>query len=164
MDHKPTAISASIDGSSTPDRRTRPDRRRHGWPTIAYCGLSRRGRRRNLRREDHSYYLDWYEPRLVFVGLSVLMMSCLDALLTLTLLGKGAYEANYLMAQLLQVSNELFVWSKVAVTAGGVLFLLMHAHFRVLNVVSGKSLLQLMVPVYGMLIVYELWLLGVQVS
>jgi hypothetical protein len=64
------------------------------------------------------------------------------------------------MAQLLEVSIEVFVWSKVAITVAGVMFLLMHANFRVLGITSGKRLLQFMVPVYGLLIVYELVLLG----
>ena len=120
----------------------------------------RRGRRRQARREGHNYYLDWYDPALVFTGLAVLLMSSLDALFTLTLLSKGAYEANYFMAQLLELSIEVFVWSKVAITVAGVMFLLMHANFQVLGITSGKRMLQFMVPVYGLLIVYELVLLG----
>lgn len=162
MDRKSTVGRASIDGICAPERRNRQDRRRHGWRTIAY-GLRGRGRRRSLRRRGQNYYLDWYAPNLVVTGLAVLMMSSLDALFTLALLGRGAYEANYLMAQLLEVSDQAFISGKVAMTASGVVFLLMHAHFRVGGLVSGKHLLQLMVLVYGLLIVYEIWLLGVQV-
>ncbi|MGD8851732.1 MAG: DUF5658 family protein [Gammaproteobacteria bacterium] len=164
MDREPQATSFSFDAASGLERRNRPDRRRHSWRTLTYCGLRDPGRRRNLRRRGHSYYLDWYEPKLVFTGLAVLVMSCLDALFTLALLENGAYEANYLMARLLEVSNEVFVWSKVAITGIGVMFLLMHAQFRVFGVASGKTLLQLTVPVYGVLIVYELLLLGALVE
>ena len=41
-----------------------------------------------------------------FTGLLVLLLSCMDALLTLTLLDKGAHEANYLMAQLLAIGDK----------------------------------------------------------
>jgi hypothetical protein len=140
------------------ERRSQSDRRRHSWRTVTYCGLRGRGRRRLARRDGYSYYLDWYEPRLVFTGVAVLTMSALDALFTLDLLARGAHEANYFMARLLDIGIEVFVWSKLAITAIGVLFLLMHANFYVLGAVSGKRLLQFAVPVYGLLIAYEITL------
>lgn len=142
------------------ERREGADRRHHSWRTVTYCGLHGRGRRRQLRRHDHSYYLDRYDHRLVFTGLLVLLLSCVDAMFTLTLLDKGAYEANYLMAQLLAVGDKPFVIAKVVITAAGVLFLLMHAHFRILGITSGKHMLQALAAAYGLLIGWELLLLG----
>ena len=81
------------------------------------------------------------------------------ALFTLTLLQKGAYEANHLMAWLLEIGDGIFVSTKVAITAAGILFLLMHSHFHIFSIASGKRLLQMMVGIYGLLIVYELILL-----
>lgn len=144
------------------DRRNYHDRRRHSWRTLTYCGLfGRRGRRRTVRRSGHNYYLDWYQPKLVFTGIAVLLLSALDALLTLKLLGKGAYEANYFMAVLLEINHDVFITTKIAITAFCVTFLLMHAHFHILRITNGKRMLQLMLSVYGMLIVYEVILLGV---
>lgn len=142
------------------ERRHSEDRRRHSWRTVTYCGLQGRGRRHNARRSHHSYYLDHYEPRLVMTGLLVLLLSSLDALFTLTLLGKGAYEANHLMAALLNVGTLPFVITKVAVTAFGVLFLLMHSQFRILRVTNGQRMLEMLAGVYGLLIIWELYLLG----
>lgn len=143
------------------ERRAGADRRRHSWRTVTYCGLHGRGRRRQARRQDHSYYLDRYEHSLVLVGLLIMLLSCLDALLTLTLLDKGAYEANYLMAQLLEIGIRPFIVAKVVITAAGVLFLMMHAHFRVLHITSGKRMLQVLVSIYALLIGWEVLLLGV---
>ncbi len=143
------------------ERRAGGDRRRHSWRTVTYCGLRGRGRRRQVRRSGHSYYLDWYDPKLAVTGLTLLLLSCLDAFFTLTLISRGAYEANYFMARLLETSTGLFVSVKVAITAIGILFLLMHSHFRVLRVTSGKQLLQVLVGVYGLLIAYELVLLAI---
>lgn len=154
------ATGFSVDSTRT-DRREGVDRRRHSWRTLTYCGLHGRGRRHQARRHNHSYYLDRYEHSLVVVGLLVLLLSCLDAVLTLTLLDKGAYEANVLMAQLMQVGIKPFVFTKIAVTAAGVLFLLMHAHFRLLRITSGKRLLQGLAGIYGLLIGWEVVLLGV---
>lgn len=146
--------------TSTDERREGTDRRRHNWRTVTYCGLQGRGRRRHARRHDHSYYLDYYRPDIVMTGLLVLMMSCLDAMFTLTLLDKGAYEANYFMARLLELGDGIFVVTKVAITAMGITFLMMHAHFRILRFTSGKRMLQFTAAVYGLLICWELLLLG----
>jgi len=153
--------SAAIDSEddAETERRETIDRRHHSWHTLTYCGLQGRGRRRHVRRDGHSYYLDWYRPSLVFTGLAVMLMSCLDALFTLTLLNRGAYEANIFMARLLETSDAVFVVTKVTVTAIGIIFLLMHSHFRLLKVTSGKHILQFLVPAYGLLIIYELFLL-----
>lgn len=148
-------------GEAQSERREGFDRRHHSWRTLTYCGLQGRGRRRHVRRTGHSYYLDRYDRSLVVTGLLVLLLSCLDALFTLTLLNKGAHEANYLMAQLLAIGDKPFVITKVAVTAIGVLFLLMHAHFRILRITSGKRILQFLAGAYGLLIGWEIFLLGV---
>ena len=155
----PAQEQAIIADSSPAERRQDEDRRRHSWRTLTYCGLRGRGRRHQVRRSDHSYYLDRYEPRLVMTGLLVLLLSCLDALFTLSLLSKGAYEANHLMAALLELGTHPFVITKVAVTAIGVLFLLMHSHFRILRVTNGKRMLEVLAGVYGLLIVWELFLM-----
>jgi hypothetical protein len=137
------------------------DRRLHSWRTLTYCGFQGRGRRRHARRNDCNYYLDWYDPRLVFTGIAILLMSYLDALFTLTLLDRGAYEANYFMARLMETSDELFIGVKLAVTAFGIVVLLMYSHFQIWRIISGKRLLQTVVTVYGLLISYELILLAV---
>jgi hypothetical protein len=152
-------IAIDAGDNAAAERRIAQDRRHHGWRTLTYCGLHGRGRRRHARRDGHSYYLDWYKPSLVFTGLAVLLLSCLDALFTLTLLNWGAYEANPFMAHLLETSDAVFVVTKITVTAIGIVFLLMHSHFRLLNIASGKHILQFLVPAYGLLIVYELFLL-----
>lgn len=158
QDHSPATEVAT---TAIVERREMHYRRLHSWRTLIYCGFHGRGRRRHARRDDYNYYLDWYEPRLVFTGIVVLVMSSLDALFSLMLLDMGAYEANYFMARLMETSDELFVAVKLAVTAFGTIILLMHSHFQVLRIISGKQLLQTAVTVYGLLIGYELILLTV---
>lgn len=141
------------------ERRDETDRRRHNLRTVTYCGLHGRGRRRNARRAGHNYYLDWYAPGLVLTGIGVVVLSCLDALLTLTLMEHGAYEANQFMAHLMDISINTFVATKIAITCAGILFLLMHSHFQILTVTSGRQVLKLLLFVYSMLIMYEIVLL-----
>lgn len=162
MPDNPQTLARETGPAARAERRNYHDRRRHGWRTLTYCGLfGRRGRRRTARRSGHSYYLDWYQPKLVFTGLAILLLSCLDATLTLMLLGKGAYEANYFMALLLEIDHGVFISTKITITAFCVTFLLMHANFQILRITSGKRLLQFMLTVYGLLIGYELVLLRV---
>ncbi len=141
------------------ERRGQKDRRRHSWRTLTYCGLQGRGRRRQARREDSDYYLDWYEPGLVIIGLGTILLSCVDALLTLTLLQHGAYEANQFMAKLLEISVTTFVTTKIAITCSGILFLLMHSRFHILKILNGEKLLKLAFLAYSTLVVYQLVLL-----
>ena len=142
------------------ERRAIPDRRRHSWRTLTYSGFEGRGRRRYARRNGCDCYLDWYDPKLMFTGIAVLVLSGLDARFSLMLLERGAHEANYFMARLMETSDELFVVVKLAVTTFAILFLLMHAHFRIHRIISGKRLLQAAVVVYGLVIGYELVLLA----
>jgi len=159
MNSQARSVAIDSEKETASERRKAADRRHHNWRTLTYCGLHGQGRRHQARRDGYSYYLDWYKPSLVFTGLAVLLLSCLDALLTLTLLNRGAYEANLLMAHLLDTSDVVFVVTKIAVTGIGIVFLLMHSHFQLLNITTGKRILQFLVPVYGLLIVYELFLL-----
>ena len=151
--------AAYLDLPVSEERRAHSDRRRHNLSTLLYCGWRRRGRRKAPRRLGENYYLDWYDPRLVVTSIGILLLSCLDALLTLHLLNKGAYEANLVMAHLLDISVQAFVIGKVAMTSVSVLFLLMHAHFRILSVTTGKQILHIILSAYGVLIIYELMLL-----
>jgi len=156
MSLEQTAVAAA---DSNDERRSGHDRRRHSLRTLTYCGLHGRGRRRHRRRAGEDYYLDWYDPTLVYAVMGIMLLSSFDALLTLTLLTRGAYEANLFMAQLLSISDHLFVIIKLAITGLGLLFLLMHAHFRIFGIITGRQAIHALLPVYGLLIAYELLLL-----
>jgi len=161
MSYKDQSSATEVAATAIAERRNIHDRRRHSWRTLTYCGFEGRGRRRHARRNDCDYYLDRYDPRLVITGMLVLLMSSLDAVFTLTLIGRGASEANYFMARLMETSDELFVAVKLVITVFGIVFLLMHAHFRFWRTISAKRLLQAVVVMYSLLISYELVLLAV---
>ena len=160
MSYQDHISAREMSATATAERRECHDRRRHSWCTITYSGFEGRGRRRCARRHDCDYYLDWYDPKLVFTGIAVIVMSFLDALFSLMLLDRGADEANFFMARLMENSDELFIAVKLAVTALAIIFLLMHAHFRIMRTITGKHLLQAAVILYGILISYELILLS----
>jgi hypothetical protein len=143
------------------DRRHIGDRRRHSWRTLTYCGLRGRGRRKTARRKGHDYYLDRFPASLVMAGIGILLLSSIDALMTLKLLTLGAHEANYFMLRLMEAGNTSFIAGKTLITLIGVVFLITHAHFHLLGVTSGKQVLQILLGTYVALIIYELTLWAV---
>lgn len=143
------------------DRRHIGDRRRHSWRTLTYCGLSGRGRRKSARRQGQDYYLDRFPASLVFTGIGILLLSSIDALMTLKLLALGAHEANYFMLRLIEAGNTSFIAGKTLITLIGVVFLVTHAHFHLLGITSGKQVLRILLGTYVALIIYELTLWAV---
>ena len=161
MSYQERGSASDVTAAGIAERRDLRDRRRHSWRTLTYCGFQGRGRRRYARRNDSNYYLDWYGPGLVLTGIAVLMLSSLDALFTLTLLDRGAHEANYFMARLIEVDDDLFVAVKLAVTTVGIMVLLMHAHFFIWRMISIRRVLKTIVILYGLVIAYQLILLHI---
>jgi len=140
--------------------RSGADRRQRVLRTALYSLVM--GRRRGERRratEPVVPYVDVHEPVLLFLSLGIVAMSLVDALLTLSLLQLGAEEANPFMALLLEHSVSTFLGVKYAVTAVGVISLVMHKNYRVLRVLDGYTLLGAVFVIYVGLICYELAML-----
>ena len=69
------------------------------------------GKREKIRRQvdvRRIFYVDHYSPELFFAIVSILLLCVIDALLTLTLLDRGAQEANPVMAYFLQFGPYTF--------------------------------------------------------
>ncbi len=139
------------------------DRRTNSWRTIAGSIFLRR--RANPRRtEDGSgaHYVDVHEPRLFFVAVGALLLCVADAFFTMTLLDfYGSYELNPVMNYFIQQDFHQFFFVKFGLTAFGILFLVLHKNFRILNCVSGYQILYGSLMVYAVLIAYELTMLAV---
>lgn len=82
-------------------------------------------RRLGPRRETDrpSVMTDWFQPHLLAAAIIILILSTMDALLTLALVSRGAVEINPLMEPLVRGSgswarspwNETFIWSYAAI-------------------------------------------------
>jgi len=158
-------VLAQLTGDAGPvpgvlkDRRNNGCRRDRSIWAFLYGNI--RPRRRDSRRADdqHLFIVDWHEPRVLFLALGILLLSCLDALFTLNLLSAGAVELNLIMDVLIAHSIELFLAIKIGLTAVSVVLLVIVARrkfwgsFRVLHV------MQLLCLGYVVLIGYELHLL-----
>jgi hypothetical protein len=145
-------------GVEADERRRSHDRRSLTWRTFAYGAVTprRRGGRRDA--EQHSL-VDWHEPHLLFLSIMILLLSVTDALLTLTLLTRGAHEANPILAFVLEQHPKLFAAVKMGLTGAAVIVLVALARARVFRLVKVSTILHGCLLGYLALIVYEAWLL-----
>ena len=154
MDANETASSALEKNRSVEERRVT------SWRTVLYGFL--RSRRRDTRRitETPSLYSDWHHPWLFFLATGTMLLSCLDAFFTLELLGRGFYESNPLMANLLGHGTRAFAVSKMSLTGFGVLTLVYLSRARFLNLLRTGLMLTLFFSFYACLVCYEfVWLI-----
>jgi hypothetical protein len=140
------------------ERRNGPDRRRTTLRTFFQGGFTPR-RRGGRRADEHHLPIDWHEPYLLFLSVTILLLSVVDAFLTLTLLTAGATEANPIMAFVLSHHPQLFALVKMAFTSLGVLVLVAVARARLFRIMRVGAVLQGLFVAYVALIAYEWWLI-----
>ncbi|HVY63653.1 MAG TPA: DUF5658 family protein [Gammaproteobacteria bacterium] len=126
--------------------------------TFLQGGITPR-RRGGRRAGEHHLPIDWHEPYLLFLSVTILLLSVVDAFFTLMLLTAGATEANPVMAFLLRHHPQLFAVVKMAFTSVGVLVLVAVARARLFRVMKVGVVLQGLFVAYVALITYEWWLL-----
>lgn len=126
-----------MDAGETPTiQRERLERRKFTWKTVFFGFLY--SRRREHRRDDdgEAIYIDWHHPWLFVMSVGIMVMSGLDAFLTLKLIDRGMIEANPVMASVMGHSTTAFAVSKMIMTAVGIFALVFLAkatflrHFR----------------------------------
>ena len=145
-----------------PDGRERrwQHRRYHSLWSFLYGGVRPR-RRAGRRSTDHELiFLDWHEPRVLYLVLAILLMSCTDALFTLNLLAIGGEELNAVMDALIRTDIETFLYVKIGVTAACVMLLAFAARRHFMGRLPVVRLLQGFCAGYAALIVYEIYLLS----
>ncbi len=146
------------------DRRTLLERRGHSAWSFVYGGL--RPRRRVGRRAGdlHRTFLDWHEPGVLYLALAILLMSCADALFTLNLLVVGGEELNHVMRALLRHGSHWFLWAKIGMTALSIVVLATAARRVVMGRLPVMWLIWVFFAGYGVLIGWEIYLLGWQAT
>jgi hypothetical protein len=144
---------------SEAERRRAPDRRKRTVYSLFYGSFN--PRRRSARRVDARSLrdLDWHHPIWLAVAMLIVLLSCVDAALTLSLLQAGAYEVNPLMAPIAGGSPLVFTVTKVGLTAGGVILLTLAARMRAFGRIPVSFFLYAVLIGYGTLVVYEVKLL-----
>jgi hypothetical protein len=150
----------SLDDETILERR-RQDRRRRFSLRSLFGALFTLRRRRTRRKDDHlNSYIDWYEPFPLAASVVIILLSCLDAFLTLILLNHGAVELNMLMDWLIKTDIRTFAGIKLAMTGLALIVLVVHFNFKIYRVLPVRYLMYALMPLYAILIAYELSLLG----
>jgi hypothetical protein len=138
------------------------ERRNFGWRTVFFGFL--RSRRRSTRRDSESepLYTDWHHPWLFFLAVGTMLMSSMDAFMTLQLLQRGAVEINPLMAVVIGHSAFMFAATKVALTGFGILVLVYLSRARFMDKFRTGIMLTVFFSFYACLVCYEFVLLLAQ--
>ncbi|MDH5322345.1 MAG: DUF5658 family protein [Gammaproteobacteria bacterium] len=140
---------------ATADQRAAQDRREFGWRTV-FFGFTR-SRRHVFRRNDETdvLFIDWHHPWLFFLAVGTMLMSCIDALMTLQLIDRGMVEINPVMAAVLGQGTSYFAISKMLMTGTGILVLVFLARARFMNRMRTGLFLTGFFSFYACLVCYE---------
>ena len=141
--------------------RSGTDRRKN--PRINIRSLLGIGNRQTIRRqEDHSiiFLVDLFSPQLFFPIVATLFFSVIDALLTLFLIGHGAYETNPIMAYYLNIGPYYFFTAKYLLTSLGVTVILIFRNhiFRTIKI-SASAALYLVAGIFIAVVAWEIHLI-----
>ncbi len=148
-------IKNKIDNDSC-EQRQRPDRRRNKLKSIL-CSFYM-GRRKAVRRKEEAkfpFYTDVYEKWVGIIFILIVLLSSLDAVLTLRILSRGGTELNPVMDALLDIDNTVFFFGKLALTLFSLIFVLIHINFKLLRVIPMRQVLLVLFFAYSCLIGYE---------
>jgi hypothetical protein len=140
--------------------RRRQDRRRFSLQALLGALFTLR-RRRSRRKDDQiNAYIDWYEPWPLVASVVIILLSSLDAFLTLILLNHGAVELNVLMDWLIKMDIRTFAAVKLAVTGLALVILVLHFNFHIYRMLPVRYIMYALMPLYALLIAHEISLLG----
>lgn len=147
-------------GPAASERRSRPDRRRRFWWSLLFGGIRPRRRRPARRREDGRFHaLDWHASHLWAVSIGILILSVVDAFLTMRLLSAGAVEVNPFMALFVGGNLAVFAILKMAITGVCVALMVLLAGYRFMRVLRVDVILYCILMAYVILIEHEMGML-----
>jgi len=158
---RPTEIRGFWPYCNAVERRSGRDRRESHIPF--YKMLFFKGKRREIRRADDRNsitVLDQYKPPMLVPILIVLCFSLLDAVLTLTLLERGAVELNPVMRYYIGHGPVIFITFKYGLTALALFIVVVLSEIITKRYRIGSLILPLCGVVFGAVIVWELYLLN----
>jgi hypothetical protein len=142
------------------ERRARVDRRHRVWWSVWYGSFNPRRRGPQRRQDDFRFHsLDWHSSHLLAVAIGILLLSVLDAFLTMLLLQGGANEVNPVMAALIYRSVAMFAALKMGMTGLGVLLMVFLARYRFMRLMRVEWALYGVLFAYVGLVCYEFWMI-----
>jgi len=148
------------------EKRSGKDRRTHQFPKLKFLLLS--GKRSNARREEdlhRTFYFDRYSSSIFAAIVVILLLSVLDALLTLYLIENGSTELNPIMSYFLKYGPFVFMGAKYFLTCAGVVILLLFRNaMRKRSPTHTENLFTYTIAAFSTVIAWELYLIFFVVS
>ena len=142
------------------ERRLRVDRRQRMWWAFFYGSIRPRRRRVGRRTDDGRFQpTDWHGAHLWAASVSILILSVVDAFLTVTLMAGGAVEVNPVMAAVMGHDIGVFAILKIAMTGGCVMLMVFLARYRFMRVIRVELLLYGVLLTYVFLVAHEMGML-----
>ncbi|MEM5785871.1 MAG: DUF5658 family protein [Syntrophobacteraceae bacterium] len=138
------------------ERRSGKDRR--AGPTSPFSPKSLFGSRKSSRRKEDQkrfYLVDLYSPFFMALLLFTLLLSMLDAFLTIRLIEDNFEEANPVMAFFLERGPTAFILSKWLLTTAGMTTLLILKNYYLWGKIRTAALMVVFPLLYLMLITYQ---------
>ena len=158
--------SSASDRSGFDEKRSGKDRRTHRFPKLKYLIFA--GKRAGVRREedwDGAFYFDRYSSNIFAAIVLILLLSVLDALLTLYLIDRGSTELNPVMSHFLKYGPFVFMGAKYFLTCMGVVILLLFRNaLRKRSVSHARHLFNYIIGAFTTVIVWEICLIFFVVS
>ena len=142
----------------TAERRVRTERRRSVLRALWHGNFKRRRVAPRRHKERHAVVTDWFHAQWLGVSILILLLCTVDAILTLTLIGRGAVELNPVMDPLVRGTGHSFALVKLGLTSLGVVLLTVLARLKLFGRAIGY-LLYVVLAGYVLLVGYELFLL-----
>ena len=143
------------------EKRRTADRRTNNKARLKYLLFN--GRRERIRRDEDRgkiFFFDRYNQKLFLAITIILLLSILDALLTLIVVDKGATELNPVMAHFLEYGAMPFIVAKYVLTSVGVLILLIFKNVFIAKIkIYTHSLFPCVIFVFIAVIAWELFLI-----
>ena len=143
------------------EKRSGVDRRKDNKSRLKY--LFRNGRRESFRRDEDrqkTFFFDRYNHKFFLAITVILLLSILDALLTLIVIDRGATELNPVMAHFLEYGTLPFVIAKYILTSVGVLILLIFKNVFLTRIkIYTHSLFPCLILVFMAVIAWEIFLI-----
>ena len=143
------------------ERRRGIDRRTNKKARYKY--LLYNGRREGFRRDEDkgkAFIFDRYNQKFFLAITVILLLSILDAVLTLVVIQRGARELNPVMAYFLERGTPTFIIAKYILTSIGVLILLIFKNVFLTKLkIYTHSLFPCVIFVFLTVIVWELFLI-----
>ena len=143
------------------EKRRGIDRRTNYKGRLKYLFFN--GRRAQSRRDEDmgkAIIFDIYNQKLFFAITAILILSILDAFLTLLIIQKGARELNPVMAYFLEHGPLIFIVAKYLLTSIGVLILLIFKNVFLTKIkIYTHSLFPCVIVVFMAVVTWELFII-----